>query len=71
MSKSGLGNQDYVIGYKRRTKCINNFKGEPQSKLETTKGTKFVILPKEKDKKLKREREKKKKKKRKCEINAW
>jgi len=44
MSKIGLGDQNYMIGYKRKTKCVNNFKNGPKSKLEIIRGIKFAIL---------------------------
>lgn len=45
MSKSRLGDQNCVIGYKRRIKFVNKFKGKLKSKLETARETKFIILP--------------------------
>jgi len=35
-----------VVGYKRGTKSVSKLKGELKTKLETTRGTKFAILPK-------------------------
>jgi len=45
MFKSGLGDHIYWIEHNWRTKCINNFKEIPKLKLETTMGTKNIILP--------------------------
>ena len=33
-----------MIEYKRKIKCVNNFKGESKSKLETIRRIKFAIL---------------------------
>lgn len=46
MSKFEPGDQNCVIGYKRGTKSVNKLKGELKTKLETTRGTKFAIFPK-------------------------
>lgn len=33
-----------MIGYKRKTKSVNKFEARLKLKLETTRGTKFIIL---------------------------
>ena len=48
MSKSGLGDQNYVIGYKRETKSVNKFKRGLKSKLETTRGSNLKFCQKKK-----------------------